>query len=62
MNYHCCCRTCSEALENLQLNSRRQAKTTNLRLKFETLLNQVKDLDKILVNVSDTSEMVIQLK
>jgi hypothetical protein len=51
-------RTCSNAMQNLQLNSGSQAQTKNLRHKFETLLNQVKDFDTILLNISDTSELV----
>lgn len=52
-------RTCSDAMQNLQLNTGSQAQTINLRHKFETLLNQVKDFDSILMNLSDTSEIVI---
>lgn len=52
-------RTCSDAIQNLQSNAGSQAQTTNLRHKCETLLNQVKDFDTILMNISDTSETVI---
>lgn len=52
-------RTCSDAIQNLQLNTGSQAQTVNLRHKFEILLNQVKDFDTILLNISDTSEKVI---
>lgn len=52
-------RTCSDAIQNLQLNTGSQAQTKNLRHKFEILLNQVKDFDSILLNISDTSEIVI---
>lgn len=45
-------------MQNLQLNSGSQAQTKNLRHKFETLLHQVKDFDTILLNISDTSELV----
>ncbi|XP_025195973.1 laminin subunit alpha-1 [Melanaphis sacchari] len=55
-------KTCSDAMENLQLNSGSQAQTINLRHKFETLLNQVKDFDSILLNLSDISEITVQLK
>lgn len=46
-------------MQNLQLNTGSQAQTINLRHKFENLLNQVKDFDSILLNLSDTSEIVI---
>lgn len=52
-------RTCTDAMQNLHLNTGSQAQTKKLRHKFETLLNQVKDFDTILVNISDTSETVI---
>lgn len=55
-------RTCSDAMENLQLNNVSQAQTINLRHKFEILLNQVKDFDTILLNISDTSEIVIIIR
>lgn len=45
-------------MQNLQLNSGSQAQTKNLRHQFETLLHQVKDFDTILLNISDTSELV----
>lgn len=48
-------------MQNLQLNSDSQAQTKNLRHKFETLLNQVKDFNNILLNISDTSELVSKL-
>lgn len=54
-------RTCSDAIQNLQLNTGSQAQTINLRHKFDILLNQVKDFDTILLNISDTSEIVIIL-
>lgn len=52
-------RICTDAMQNLQSNNGSQAQTINLRHKFEILLNQVKDFDAILLNISDTSEMVI---
>lgn len=55
-------RTCSDAIQNLQLNTASQDQTMILRRKFETLLNQVKDFDAILLNISDTSEIVIILE
>lgn len=55
-------RICLDAMQNLQLNNISQAQTINLRHKFEILLNQVKDLDIILLNISDTSEIVIIIK
>ncbi|VVC37186.1 Hypothetical protein CINCED_3A012310 [Cinara cedri] len=53
---------CSDAMKNLQLNNVSQAQTISLRHKFEILLNQVKDFDTILLNISDTSEIALQLK
>ncbi|XP_050425592.1 laminin subunit alpha-1 isoform X2 [Adelges cooleyi] len=55
-------RICSEAMENLQLNTGSEAQTVNLKHKFETLLNQVKDFDAILSNISIASESVNRLK
>lgn len=51
-------RICTDAMQNLQSNTGNEAQTINLRHKFEILLNQVKDFDTILLNISDTSEMV----
>lgn len=51
-------RICTNAMQNLHLNPGSQTQTKKLRHKFETLLNQVKDFDTILVNISDTSETV----
>lgn len=51
-------RICTDAMQNLHLNPGSQTQTKRLRHKFETLLNQVKDFDTILVNISDTSETV----
>lgn len=46
-------------MQNLQLNSGNQDQTSNIRHKFENLLNQVKDFNAILTNISHTSDTVI---
>lgn len=51
-------RICSDAMQNLKLNTANQDQTIDIRHKFENLLNQVKDFDAILTNISDSSEIV----